>query len=108
MKKVISFIVVLVLCFSLCSCANSAKEKDFIGIWKGVDAFGEPTTITINDNGTGSWYSERGSKYTFTWEIKGDSIVFNQGGDINVYTINREVSPYELSNGIIDPFVKSN
>lgn len=107
MKKVISFVVVLVLCFSLCACANSSKTKDFIGTWKGVDAFDNPTTITINENGTGSWYSEKGARYTFTWEVKGNSIIFDDGNDKSVYTINRNVSPYEISNGLIDPFVKS-
>ena len=107
MKKIVSVFVVLVLCISLCACAKSSKNSDFIGTWKGVDAFGNPTTITINDNGTGSWYSEKGSRTTFTWEVKGNSIVFDEGDDKSVYTINRNASPFEISNGLIDPFVKS-
>ena len=110
MKKVANVLLLVFLVFTLCACGDLSDEQAFVGVWEGRDFIYNPATITINEDGTGKYYSEKGSKSTFTWEVTGDnSIVIDFGDDKTTATINRDVTPLELTWGMIsDPFIKSN
>ena len=107
MKRILCGLLVVALAFALCACGNSSK-RDFVGVWEGEDAFGTPTTITINDNGTGNVNGEEW-KEAFTWKIKGENtIVVDYGDDTDIATINKDATPFELTWEFIEtPFVKS-
>ena len=122
MKKVAIVLLLVFLVFTLCACGDLSDKQDpsdkqdlsdkqdFVGVWEGRDGSYNPATITFNEDGTGKYYCEKGSKLTFTWEVKGDnSIVVDFGDDKTTATINRDVTPLELTWGMIsDPFIKSN
>ena len=108
MKKMICGLLAITLVFALCGCGNLSKKKDFIGVWEGKSAFGDSATLTINDDGTGSFIS-KSSKNTFTWEHKGENtIAIGSWNTTVIATINRDVTPFELTYGLLEtPFIKS-
>lgn len=105
MKKITFALLLVFVVFNLCSCGSLSNKQAFVGVWEWEDI-----TITINDDETGTFYSEHGSKDTFTWEVKGEnSIEIDFGDKKTIARINRNVTPLELTWGMYpDPFIKSN
>ena len=111
MKKIAFALLLVFFIFNLCACGSLSNKQAFVGVWEWEDKDTlETITITINDDETGTFYSENGSKFTFTWEVKGEnSIEIDLGDDKTIARINRNVTPLELTWGMYpDPFIKSN
>lgn len=105
MKKVISILLVLVIALSLCACGESVKEgesvkKAVVGIWEyeynWVDAWNQnrhgKKICEFYEDGTGRYYyielpsEERGSTWTFDWDVKESTIVahFYRGDNTDI------------------------
>lgn len=100
MKKVISFVLALVLCFGLCACSNNDTKEDniekaLVGVWKATVG----PYIYIYKDGTCDYYGRAGTSEVlhynaFIWEIEGDYIVMKHdiagSSRIEKYTLSGE------------------
>lgn len=101
MKKLIALVLALVICFSLCACGSSTSkeegstsiEKDYIGTWQTED--GE-TVFSVYEGGIGS-FNGPGNKFSFTWEIKGTSLVIDNKRYVTIYNVDKNSTPHQLT-----------
>ena len=101
MKKVISLILALVLCLSLCACGGSVDSDKLVGEWESSDG---PTGFVLLESGNvimGCYSLEQASQtgnheYSGTWEVEGDYLIIHyealiEGGSI------RQAVVYEIT-----------
>lgn len=90
-KRLISIILVCILCLSLCACGIS--EDEAVGTWSGAYEYNGndfATAFTLEENGdyikitfkNGSLSSSE----TGTWEVKGGKVILHEGGNKGVST----------------------
>lgn len=87
MKKAISLLLAVIICFSLCACgANNDSNKSpfgkndseaYIGTWVYDTQKGNIITYHFNKGGIGYWEqsTKSGAKWEFTWEVKDGVVV---------------------------------
>lgn len=86
MKNLISLLMVMITCISICACGNDSKK--YVGVWESAHM-----RFTINEGGIGRYErleSDTGY-YDFTWEIKDEILI------ITIDSIRKSVSSFELN-----------
>lgn len=93
MRRILSLILVLILCMSLCACGGTSGKNKFVGIWKGPDVEGYNCTITFKSNGTYIFEHDKYDTRMGNWEVlDSDTIVAKD--EVTTFTFN-------LSDGIL-------
>ena len=97
MKKGISFLLVLVLLFSLCACSanssNNSSNAKVVGVWMTVkDHESYMDYVYIYENGTGDlygpWMGKVEHSSSFEWEMDGEYFCWRSSfGGVSKYTV---------------------
>ena len=93
MRKILSLILVLVLCMSLCACGGSSGKSGFVGTWTGTDKNGVSCSVIFKSNGSfllthdqygsrsGEWELFENGTVAATDDNYGATFIFSLNGD---------------------------
>ena len=90
-KKLISIVLVCLLCLSLCACGIS--EDKAVGTWTGSYVYnGNSFSVAfiLNADGNYSYASYKNGSFnkaeSGTWEIKGGKVILHENGNVGIST----------------------